>query len=131
MNMTNKEIFNYLAEKGIYLQTATLNRLTEKIKASPAGDAFTLLYEAEKKFAAKNTDPKKGAYTNEPKREALKKAVLKLDKNTGEVVAEYESIYAAVISAGLDSRFSKNIKDCCNGKRKSVYGFKYAWLEQL
>lgn len=50
------------------------------------------------------------------------KAVLQLDKLTGEVIAEYESVCEAEKQTDISA---DNIRLCCKGKRKSAG--RYCW----
>ena len=52
----------------------------------------------------------------------ISKCVLKLDKISGQVLAEYESVGAAA-KAVLGSQ--SNISTCINGRKKSAYGYKW------
>ena len=67
---------------------------------------------------------------NVPIRSAINKAnnesklVLKLDKETEEILAEYKSVGLAA-KAVLGSQ--PNISACINGRKKTAYGFKWAF----
>lgn len=52
-------------------------------------------------------------------------AVLQLDKNSLNVIAQYESATAAAIAVGADETGCSNILNVCKNKRKSAYG--YTW----
>ena len=53
----------------------------------------------------------------------LKMAVYQLDKQTGAIVAQFESCREAGRSLG-DERKHAHIRECCRGLRKSAYGYK-------
>jgi group I intron endonuclease len=55
----------------------------------------------------------------------IRKAVQKLDYNTLEVLEEYSSISDACFAVGRNYSFVTTIKDVCNGKRNSAFGFKW------
>ena len=54
------------------------------------------------------------------------KAVLQIDKETDEIVEEYTSMIEA--ARNIKSR-QANISNCCRGKIKSAYGFKWRYKE--
>lgn len=56
------------------------------------------------------------------------KAVIQINPKTGEVLHEYLSIVDAMMSLGKEYKkgMSGHIGDCCNGKRKTAYG--YYWI---
>lgn len=55
-------------------------------------------------------------------RNARNKPVLQLDKQTVEVISEWECAMDAYRELGINPR---KISECCNGKRKSAGGFKW------
>ena len=55
----------------------------------------------------------------------LSKPVLQIDKNTNEVIAEYPSLSEVQRQLGIKS--ITHISDCCKGKLKSAYGFKWQY----
>lgn len=56
--------------------------------------------------------------------EKRSRPVLQLDVNTGRVISEYPSL----IETGKQTGFSQgNISMCCNGKRKTAYGYKWQY----
>ena len=57
----------------------------------------------------------------EASRKALAKPVLQLDKDTGEVIREWECARDAERELGI----SNHISACCNGKKKSTGGFRW------
>lgn len=59
--------------------------------------------------------------------ESCRKSVLKLDKYTGEILAEYASIVEATNAVGLKSK--GDISKCCKGKTKTAGGFKWKYKE--
>lgn len=52
------------------------------------------------------------------------KPVLQIDKNTNEVIAEFPSIREVERQLGFANT---HISDCCNGKFKQVYGYKWSF----
>ena len=71
------------------------------------------------------------AYINKgkiPSKEAVTKAnnvskyVLQLNKTSGQILAEYESVGAA---AKAVSGAQSNISACINGRKKTAYGYKW------
>ena len=61
--------------------------------------------------------------TKDPKwREVHAKPVLQLDKDTGEVIREWESANDAARELGISRG---NISSCCNGKRNMTGGFRW------
>ena len=56
----------------------------------------------------------------------LSKPVLKIDKETNEIVAEYPSVMEATRQTGSSIG---NISKCCNGKQKTYKGFKWKYKE--
>lgn len=58
--------------------------------------------------------------------EASKKPVAQIDKDTGQVIAFYESAREA--SRETDSNY-KNISQVCNGKRKTHNGYKWSFVK--
>lgn len=61
---------------------------------------------------------------NSPK---LSKPVLQLDINTGQVISEYPSTMEAERQLNINSG---NISMCCNGKRKTAYGYKWKYKKE-
>ena len=53
----------------------------------------------------------------------LKMAVYQLDKQTGAIIAQFESCRDAGRSLG-DEKKHAHIRECCRGLRKSAYGYK-------
>jgi hypothetical protein len=49
-----------------------------------------------------------------------------LDKVTGELIKIWDSQTDATLALGKNSTAA--ISECCNGKRKSTYGYKWVWL---
>lgn len=54
------------------------------------------------------------------------KKVVQLDKNTGEFIALYESVFDAQDKTGISR---KGISHCCGGFSKSYNGFNWEWYE--
>lgn len=55
------------------------------------------------------------------------KPVLQIDKNTNEVIAEFPSAAEAGRHLGL---IKSHISECCRGKMKSAYGYKWIYKEE-
>lgn len=55
-------------------------------------------------------------------RKAVNKPVLQLDKDTGEVIREWESATDASLKLGINN---SHISACCRGKRNSAGGFRW------
>lgn len=62
-----------------------------------------------------------------PPQEQFKKAVLQIDIETGDVVAEYGSISEAAEAVGRGKVHQSNISRVCQGKRQTSLGFKWAY----
>lgn len=60
------------------------------------------------------------------------KTVVQLDKDTGEVIAEYSSSRDALIALGFSYKpsMSAHIGDVCNNKRDTCYGYKWKWKKE-
>lgn len=69
----------------------------------------------------KNDKIKKSIFFDSPN------AVIKLDKNTGEFIEQYDSTKAALLSVGKTSDKGM-IKAVCLGKRNSAYGYKWKYV---
>lgn len=54
------------------------------------------------------------------------KTVLQLDKNTEEIIAEYECLADAERAMNVTVHKS-HIGQVCNGKRKATLGYKWRW----
>jgi hypothetical protein len=54
------------------------------------------------------------------------KGIGQLDKITGELIKIWDSQTAATLSVGKINTIA--ISECCNGKRKSAWGYKWVWL---
>ena len=58
----------------------------------------------------------------------VKKIVLQIDKDSNQVIAEYESTNAA--ARALGKKKGSHISEVCNGKLKQAYGFLWKYKEQ-
>lgn len=58
--------------------------------------------------------------------EKKSKTVLKIDINTNEVIEEYPSAMEAARKLNI---YQGNISDCCRGKYKTAYGYKWKYKE--
>ena len=56
------------------------------------------------------------------------KPVLQIDKNTNEIIREFPSTREIERQFGFNS---SNISMCCNGKKKTIYGFKWRYKESV
>lgn len=56
----------------------------------------------------------------------LSKPVLQLDTNTGQVISEYQSTAEAARQLNIHQG---NISNCCIGKQKTAYGYKWRYKE--
>lgn len=54
--------------------------------------------------------------------------VLQIDPNTGEVIAEYESVAAA--NRAIGHKCKSNISCCCRGTRETAGGYRWAYKAQ-
>jgi len=54
--------------------------------------------------------------------------VLQIDKDTNEIIAEFDTIREAGKALGLIS--TNNISTCCRGRLKTAYGFKWKYKEE-
>lgn len=59
----------------------------------------------------------------------LKMEVYQLDKQTGAIIAQFESCRDAARSLG-DERKNAHIRECCRGLRKSAYGYKWVFVSE-
>ncbi len=60
--------------------------------------------------------------------ELLGRAVLQLDKDTGDIIAEFRSIGEAARAFGNDA-YNSNISRVCSGKRKTTLGYKWRYKQ--
>jgi len=58
-----------------------------------------------------------------------RKAVSQIDKQTNEVIQEFESVEAAAISLGSKT-YKGHICQVCSGERKSAYGYKWKYVSE-
>lgn len=59
--------------------------------------------------------------------EKRSKSVLQLDINTGRVIYEYPSLMEVVRKLNISQ---SRISDCCRGKRKTAYGYKWKYKKE-
>lgn len=74
-------------------------------------------------FRENNIETKSGT---EVIREKFGKKVLQLDKETEEIIREFETVSDAEVFFGK-KRGSSHIGQVCNGKRKTALGYKWKW----
>lgn len=61
-----------------------------------------------------------------------KRSILQLDKDTGEIIEEYLSLTDAALALNkTPSSATPNIQAVCQGKRKSAYGYKWCYSEEV
>lgn len=60
----------------------------------------------------------------------LKMAVYQLDKKTDQIIKSYPSTHDAARALG-DDRKNAHIRECCRGLRKSAYGYKWRFIEDI
>lgn len=78
-----------------------------------------------KKYAIlNNIRPPKETY------EKKQKAVIMLDKIRGNHLKNFKSLSDACRYVGRDHRSVSSLSECCNGKRKTLYGYKWIWDEE-
>ena len=65
--------------------------------------------------------------TKEKLRKALSKKVLMIDKITGDIIREFSSTIEAEQYLGVKGH---HISCCCNGKRKTAYGYIWKYKEE-
>lgn len=130
---TRKELFNLLAEKGIYLPIYQLDKAEEMLKALTKTEGYFKAISLIEDFysTSKYTDKQKGAYmienTHRNLIDLIKKRVVARNKKTGEVL-EFDSIYQAAIKIKGNKSCAGNISDALKGRKKSAYGF--IWEEK-
>lgn len=130
---TRKELFNLLAERGIYLPNYQLDKAEEMLRALVKTEGYFKAITLVEEFylTSKYTDKQKGAYMVENKHrsliELIKKKVVAKNKTTGEVL-EFDSIYQAAIQLKGNKSCAGNISDAIKGRKKSAYGF--VWEEK-
>ena len=96
------------AAKKVGVDSSLINKCCNKIKKSCGG--FFWSYSSEEKFSPSTL------------KTWQQLQVIQLSKD-GEIVAEYESMSAA--GRAMNKKQTKYIKECCEGKRKEMYG--YLW----
>lgn len=64
------------------------------------------------------------------KNESKKKKVIQIDKNTNEIIAEYESVNEAIRQNGWNINNKHGIHRVCNrvGNRETAYGYKWRYV---
>lgn len=56
-----------------------------------------------------------------------KRKILKLDRYTDAILEEFDSLTLAAISIKNNKEDKSRISDCCNGRRKTAYDFKWSY----
>lgn len=87
----------------------------KKIAESNRNRVWTIESRLKKSISSKNSEWNK----------IQRKPVYKLDLNDN-IIEEFESVTAAGISVGGNNR-RVGVKDCCTGKRKTAYGYKWRY----
>lgn len=73
------------------------------------------------KICKKNSIPIEANYNSKVK-------IAKIDKNTGEVIQNFDSISDALKSIGKENTTTGHIAAVCKGKRNSAYGYKWKYI---
>ena len=68
------------------------------------------------------------AYYEDNTTKSIGRKINKLDKNTNNILATYNSIADASRSLGYNKQLG-NITNCCKGLRKTAYGYKWKYVE--
>lgn len=66
-----------------------------------------------------------------PIKKLFKRKIIQLDIDTNKIIKEYESISDACRELGLDVKCSSSIQRVCKGTRKTAYGFKWRYKEEI
>ena len=106
-----------------------------KMKKSAMGNKSSLGHKNTQEMKQNMSKLKKQFWSNEENRKKQsiangwqKKKVAKIDKNTNEVIC----IYNSIAEAGNKNKTKKsNIGSCCNGKRKTAYGYKWEFVKEV
>lgn len=80
-----------------------------------------------KNFQWRYADEADGTNPIEPAPKKLR-PIQQISIETGEVIADFENATAATAAIGGNAT-SANIVNCCMGKRKTAYGFKWKYIE--
>lgn len=125
-------VIEYVANEGILIEKEQLyiNTLNPaynicRIAGSTLGRATTEETKVKHRDYAKINNVRPPASTWEAKQ----LRVYKLDKETLEVIKEYDSLSSACRSVGKDATFASTISSCCKNKRYSAFG--YRWVFDL
>lgn len=115
---TKKKISETL--KGRKFSEETKKKMSEKKKGIKRSE------ETKKKLSEANKGKHLSEETKKKLSEIRSKTVLQIDNNTNKVIAEFHSIIEIKRQLG----YSKgNICQCCNGKRKTAYGYIWRYKE--
>jgi hypothetical protein len=131
MNNTRKELFELIAEQGVYLPNYQLDKAEEMLKSLTKTEGyFKAIQLVEECWVnTEYKEPAKGAYmTQDRHRQALqnvKKRIVGVDKEGNTV--EFDSIYAAAMSLKGNKSCAGNISDALKGRKKTAYSYK--WTE--
>lgn len=108
--------------------TAEEGKLKKLAKAQRAGKLLKMITECNTEFPRSKSRTKGTTRQNNPWLNSRKKTVLQIDKTTGAVIAEHESVQAAHRATKISD---SSICYCCNGRYgfKSAGGFKWAYKE--
>jgi hypothetical protein len=113
-----------------------IEKIKEKIKEDGLLNPFIerIFSMFEKETAKDCTEEKKDTADKEINRKILKpeknkknRAIVQLDKETGQSIAQYESIAEAIRALGLKN--GTRISGCCLGKFYSAYGFQWKYAD--
>ena len=134
----NSYHYGYNATRGgdgkpLYDHQAILNRLQEHPYPAAIAKEFGCCVDIIRDIAKRNGIDVKHP-SNEALRLKLQKTIQAIDKNTDEVIAEFESTVKAAewcfqnkYCAALNSGVRSHIGEVANGKRKTAYGFKWRY----
>lgn len=119
----------------LYDYEAISNRLKECPYSSIVAQEFNCCPDTIRTVAKKNNIKLK-QHTGETRKLQTQKTVQALDKNTNEIVAEFESTVKAAewcfengYCSSLNSGVRSHISEVANGKRPTSYGFKWKYKE--
>lgn len=109
--------------RGSKMSDEQKNKISETLKKHPPMLGKKMSESSKKKMS--ETRIQRGVFVGEKNPSA--RAVVQLDKNSLEYIAEYECIKYASEAAGANE---KNICSCCRGRIKSIGGYKWMYREE-
>lgn len=102
------------AAKTVGVDASVINKCCNGIKVSAAGYFWSYTNDA--------------VFENKELKRWKKLAISQLTLS-GEIIAEYESLSAA--GRAMNKKQTKYIKECCEGKRKQMYGFLWKYTNEI